>query len=154
MPCDEHAGLAGAAAEPGFDGKLVAGDGGHAVTIHPPGGLRQPVVAPPGPPGDPLAGAADEGLARDEEGLAQVPCSLAGHGRQRDERVARRLEPGALVDALRAGRPGKAAIDIEGVKTVLALREKYATPKKTFGDPMKYYDPSYYEAALKRIGAR
>jgi len=40
-----------------------------------------------------------------------------------------------------------AAIDLEGVKTVLALRSRYGEPKKTLADPGKYYDPQYYEAA-------
>jgi len=44
----------------------------------------------------------------------------------------------------------KALIDIEGVRTVLQLRSKYAEPKKTLTDPAKYYDPSFYDAAMKR----
>ena len=44
----------------------------------------------------------------------------------------------------------KARIDMEGVKTVLALRSKYARPHKTLGDPARYYDPSFYEAAMQR----
>lgn len=44
----------------------------------------------------------------------------------------------------------KAKIDLEGVKTVLALRSKYARPHKTLGDPARYYDPSFYEAAMQR----
>src|SRR5882724_6005535 len=42
----------------------------------------------------------------------------------------------------------KAGIDLEGVKTVLALRSKYAKPHKTLKDPAAYYDPSFYEAAM------
>jgi len=44
----------------------------------------------------------------------------------------------------------KAAIDLEGVRTVLALRSKYGSPKKTLADPTKYYDPSFYAEAMKR----
>ena len=44
----------------------------------------------------------------------------------------------------------KAKIDLEGVKTVLALRSKYAKPHKTLKDPSAYYDPSFYEAAMFR----
>ena len=44
----------------------------------------------------------------------------------------------------------KAKIDVEGVRTVLQLRSKYGLPKKTLTDPTKYYDPSFYEAAMKR----
>jgi ABC-type nitrate/sulfonate/bicarbonate transport system substrate-binding protein len=42
----------------------------------------------------------------------------------------------------------KAKIDLEGVKTVLELRTKYAKPHKVLKDPMQYYDPSFYEAAM------
>ncbi len=44
----------------------------------------------------------------------------------------------------------KARIDMEGVKTVLALRSKYGEPKKNLTDPSKYYDSSFYEAAMRR----
>ena len=42
----------------------------------------------------------------------------------------------------------KAKIDLEGVKTVLELRTKYAKPHKVLKDPARYYDPSFYEAAM------
>ncbi len=41
----------------------------------------------------------------------------------------------------------KAQIDLEGVRTVLQLRSKYAEPKKSLTDPNTYYDPSFYRAA-------
>ncbi len=44
----------------------------------------------------------------------------------------------------------KARIDMEGVKTVLALRSKYGKPQKSLTDPEKYYDPGYYEEAMRR----
>ena len=37
--------------------------------------------------------------------------------------------------------------NIEGIRTVLRLRSKYAEPRKELGDPMKYIDTSYFEAA-------
>jgi ABC-type nitrate/sulfonate/bicarbonate transport system substrate-binding protein len=43
----------------------------------------------------------------------------------------------------------KAKLDVEGVRRVLALRSRYGEPKKELTDPLKYYDASYYEAALK-----
>jgi ABC-type nitrate/sulfonate/bicarbonate transport system substrate-binding protein len=43
----------------------------------------------------------------------------------------------------------KAAIDIEGVRKVLALRSEYSKPQKAMTDPMKYYDATYYNAALR-----
>jgi len=47
----------------------------------------------------------------------------------------------------------KAQVDLEGVRTVLALRSKYAEPKKALTDPNKYYDPSFYQAALREPAA-
>jgi len=44
----------------------------------------------------------------------------------------------------------KARIDMEGVKTVLALRTRYGKPQKNLTDPAKYYDPGYYEEAMRR----
>jgi ABC-type nitrate/sulfonate/bicarbonate transport system substrate-binding protein len=38
----------------------------------------------------------------------------------------------------------RAEIDIAGIKTVLALRSKYAQPSKPLTDPAKYYDLQYY----------
>jgi len=37
-----------------------------------------------------------------------------------------------------------ARMNLEGLRTVLALRSRYAEPSKKLADPMKYYDPSYY----------
>jgi ABC-type nitrate/sulfonate/bicarbonate transport system substrate-binding protein len=43
----------------------------------------------------------------------------------------------------------KARINMEGIKTVLALRSRYSAAKKQLTDPTRYYDPSYYNAAMK-----
>jgi ABC-type nitrate/sulfonate/bicarbonate transport system substrate-binding protein len=43
----------------------------------------------------------------------------------------------------------KGRVDVAGIRRVLELRSKYGQPQKTLSDPMKYYDPTYYEAALK-----
>jgi ABC-type nitrate/sulfonate/bicarbonate transport system substrate-binding protein len=43
----------------------------------------------------------------------------------------------------------KAQIDIQGVRTVLQLRSKYAQPSKTLTDPAKYYDASFYNQAIR-----
>jgi len=47
----------------------------------------------------------------------------------------------------------KAQIDLEGVRTVLRLRSKYAEPKKSLTDPAKYYDASFYQAASREPAA-
>ena len=54
-----------------------------------------------------------------------------------------------FVDAKR-GLFRNLALDIEGIKTVLALRAKYATPEKNLADPMKYVDLNYYQQAFGR----
>jgi ABC-type nitrate/sulfonate/bicarbonate transport system substrate-binding protein len=50
-------------------------------------------------------------------------------------------------------RPGgfepEAKIDVDGIKTVLALRSEFGRPQKTLDDPQKYLDLEYYEAARK-----
>lgn len=43
-----------------------------------------------------------------------------------------------------------AALDVEGVKTVLQLRSQYGEPKKQLTDAGKYYDLKFYEAAGKK----
>jgi ABC-type nitrate/sulfonate/bicarbonate transport system substrate-binding protein len=42
----------------------------------------------------------------------------------------------------------KARVSSEGMRTVLALRSRYADAKKRLIDPSKYYDSSYYDAAM------
>jgi ABC-type nitrate/sulfonate/bicarbonate transport system substrate-binding protein len=49
----------------------------------------------------------------------------------------------------RDGFQRKAQIDLEGVRTVLRLRSKYAQPQKTLTDPDRYYDGSFYQAAMR-----
>jgi ABC-type nitrate/sulfonate/bicarbonate transport system substrate-binding protein len=41
----------------------------------------------------------------------------------------------------------RAELDVPGIKTVLALRSKYAQPPKQLTDPAKYYDLQYYAKA-------
>lgn len=38
--------------------------------------------------------------------------------------------------------------DLSGIRTVLQLRGKYATPQKTLDDPLKYVDLSYHQRAF------
>jgi ABC-type nitrate/sulfonate/bicarbonate transport system substrate-binding protein len=53
-----------------------------------------------------------------------------------------------LLDPAR-GFARKAQLDVEGIKTVLALRSEYGQPRKTLTDPSRYYDLSYYEKAIR-----
>ena len=43
----------------------------------------------------------------------------------------------------------KARVSPEGMRTVLALRSRYADARKVLVDPLKYYDSSYYDAAMQ-----
>ena len=55
--------------------------------------------------------------------------------------------------ALTNGKGGlnrHAEINIEGVKTLLALRSQYSEPKKNLSDPNKYVDLSYHEKAARK----
>lgn len=45
------------------------------------------------------------------------------------------------------------ALDPARIRTVLALRSKYAEPKKSLDDPSRYVDTSYLQRALGRRGA-
>ena len=40
-------------------------------------------------------------------------------------------------------------ISLPGVERVLALRSRWAETKKELGPPTRYYDPAYYEAAMR-----
>lgn len=49
----------------------------------------------------------------------------------------------------RDGFQRKAQIDLEGVRTVLRLRSKYGQPQKNLTEPTRYYDDSFYRAAMR-----
>jgi ABC-type nitrate/sulfonate/bicarbonate transport system substrate-binding protein len=49
----------------------------------------------------------------------------------------------------RDGFQRKARLDLEGVRTVLQLRSKYGEPRKALSDPARYYDDSFYRAAMR-----
>jgi ABC-type nitrate/sulfonate/bicarbonate transport system substrate-binding protein len=53
-------------------------------------------------------------------------------------------------NSLVSGRGGlirDAAISMEGVRTVLSIRQEFATPKRDLSDPYKYVDLSYFKEA-------
>ena len=53
-----------------------------------------------------------------------------------------------LLLAEKGGLSRDLAIDLPGVRTVLALRSKYGVPQKTLTDPAKYIDHSYHDKAF------
>jgi ABC-type nitrate/sulfonate/bicarbonate transport system substrate-binding protein len=54
-----------------------------------------------------------------------------------------------LLDPSHGSLARKAAFDREGARTVLRLRRRYASPGQPPEDIGRYYDPSYYERALR-----
>jgi len=44
----------------------------------------------------------------------------------------------------------RGAINLDGVARVLSLRSKWAEPKKELGPPSSYYEPTFYDAAMRR----
>src|SRR5204863_385548 len=59
-----------------------------------------------------------------------------------------------LLHPSRGSLSRKAAIDPEGVRTVLALRREFARPARPLSDPGRYYDLTYYERALRQLHLR
>ncbi|MCI2809770.1 ABC transporter substrate-binding protein [Eoetvoesiella caeni] len=55
---------------------------------------------------------------------------------------------GILLDP-KTGMQRKAAIELPGMEQVLKLRSKWGQPRRELTDPLKYYDASFYDAALK-----
>jgi hypothetical protein len=64
------------------------------------------------------------------EPVFSTQCGPSGWSRERSTAFAR-----------------DAAVDIEGIRTVLALRSQYGQPHRELADPGKYYDLSYYDRA-------
>ncbi len=54
-----------------------------------------------------------------------------------------------LLQSEQSGFSRKAAIDLDGVRTVLKLRSEFGRPQKNLTEPMRYYDPRFYERALQ-----
>jgi ABC-type nitrate/sulfonate/bicarbonate transport system substrate-binding protein len=48
----------------------------------------------------------------------------------------------------KGGLNRRAELNIEGIRTAMALRSDYAKPKKTLADPMKYVDLSFHKKAF------
>jgi ABC-type nitrate/sulfonate/bicarbonate transport system substrate-binding protein len=55
-----------------------------------------------------------------------------------------------LLLAEHGGLTRDAALDTEGIRTVMTLRGKYATPSKPLSDPTRYVDTRYYDKALEK----
>ena len=75
-----------------------------------------------------------------------VEAILVAHQRDMTPALAKQAYDLLLAD--RGGITRDVALDMNGIRTVLELRSKYGTPKKTLTDPTKYVDLSYYEKAF------
>ena len=76
-----------------------------------------------------------------------LPYALTYHRNARNLGLISALNQGASL-AKRDVLSRNAALDIEGIRTVLALRGKFGTPPRTLGAPEKYVDLLYYEKAF------
>jgi ABC-type nitrate/sulfonate/bicarbonate transport system substrate-binding protein len=113
-----------------------------------------------------LVGAAQRGWARDNRRTleAYIGGYLAGLAwlhdpANRDEAIAilrkylPQMSPEVAAQSYAVlvnpkGLEPKAALDIEGIRTVLELRSRYGEPKKQLADPAKYYDGTFYAATV------
>ena len=67
---------------------------------------------------------------------------------QRDMTPALAKQAYDLLLADKGGITRDIALNMDGISTVLQLRSKYGTPKKTLDDPLKYVDLTYYQKAF------
>jgi ABC-type nitrate/sulfonate/bicarbonate transport system substrate-binding protein len=89
-------------------------------------------------------------VVSDESRRDDVVASLAKHTSM-DPAIARKT-----IDKLTSGTHGltpKAALDMEGVATVLSLRNEYGKPPADLSNLDDFVDLSYYEEALRTIEA-
>lgn len=77
-----------------------------------------------------------------------VEALLVAHTRDMTPALAKRSYD--LLLAPKGGIARDAALDMDGIRTVLALRSKYGMPEKTLTDPAKYVDDTYLRAAAAR----
>jgi ABC-type nitrate/sulfonate/bicarbonate transport system substrate-binding protein len=83
----------------------------------------------------------------DRANRAIAEAILVAHMRDMTPALAQRSCDLLLAD--RGGLARDASIDPKGVETVLALRSKYWSPKRSLGDPAKYLDMTYWGRASR-----
>jgi ABC-type nitrate/sulfonate/bicarbonate transport system substrate-binding protein len=86
------------------------------------------------------------GFLLDAKNKSEANAILRKHLPQMSEQLA---EQSYSYMAGPKGFTPNAMIDMEGVKKVLELRSQYGEPKKALTDAAKYYEPKYYDAAMK-----
>ena len=83
---------------------------------------------------------------RDPANARDAQAILVAHEERMTAPQARRSYEELLGPAGGSLSP-RAAIDPEGVETVLRLRSAHARPPRPLGPPARYYDPAYYRLA-------
>lgn len=78
-----------------------------------------------------------------------VEALLVANIRDMTPALAKRSYDLLLAD--KGGITRDVALDMEGIRTVLALRSKYGMPQKTLTDPTKYVDLGYYNKAFAQV---
>jgi ABC-type nitrate/sulfonate/bicarbonate transport system substrate-binding protein len=88
--------------------------------------------------------AAQEWLFSDRDGAQKLIGTMAPSLSDDELRqlYLRLTSPGALAP--------RAMLDIEGMSSLLQMREIYGEPKKKMGPVTRYVDPSYYERAMAK----
>ncbi|MEP6944090.1 MAG: ABC transporter substrate-binding protein [Betaproteobacteria bacterium] len=75
-----------------------------------------------------------------------VESLLVANIRDMTPALARQSYP--LLLAEKGGLTRDVALDVEGIRTVLKLRSRYATPPRTLNDPARYIDTRYFDKAF------
>ncbi len=78
---------------------------------------------------------------------AAAVALLVKHNPNIPQPMAERIA--AVILGPKTGYFPQARFDMAGVRTVLALRQEFATPKKELGPPSRYIDLAYYKEAMK-----
>jgi ABC-type nitrate/sulfonate/bicarbonate transport system substrate-binding protein len=86
---------------------------------------------------------------RHPDNRGKAESVLAGRLSQMDARAAGELAT-ALLEAP-DGFQADAGIDLQGVQTVIALRQRHGSASTDLGDSSRYVDASYYQAAIGQL---
>ncbi len=87
----------------------------------------------------------------DPDHKTQVAEILAGNSQGLSLSVAEKTVD--LLTSPNGGLSRSGALDLKGIRVVLALRSRYATPKRLLNDPQRYIDTSFYTEATRHEGA-
>ena len=95
-----------------------------------------------------LLGAAAASAAPSSKPIPNSTPGWLSHGKSLGAASANAPVNARVYLAPNGGLSRDLAPSVEGIRTVLQLRGKYATPQKSLTDPMKYVDLAYYNKAF------